>query len=145
MSPGGGWNRLRYDLSDHLPSFSRHPPDSILYAKELTLRRLIPPPVSSHILALSVHPGAVATDQEKAAQEPYGILGTALVAASRVFFMSPEQGAESALWASTSVKLEGGDEKAIQKYQGAYLTQPDDSVSSGGGLWRSIWLNRGHG
>ena len=145
MSPGESWKArgtIRLTIRVCLP---RSPPDSILYAKELTLRRLIPPPVSSHILALSVHPGAVATDQEKAAQEPYGILGTALVAASRVFFMSPEQGAESALWASTSIKLEGGDEKAVQKYQGAYLTQPDDSVSSGGGLWRSIWLNRGHG
>ena len=42
--------------------------------------------------------------------------------------MSPEQGAESALWASTASALESGDEKVVQKYQGAYLTQPDDSV-----------------
>jgi len=125
----GGFEEVQRDIGGN-GNYARSKLMNILYAKELTLRRLIPPPVSSHILALSVHPGAVATDQEKAAQEPYGILGTALVAASRVFFMSPEQGAESALWASTSVKLEGGDEKAVQKYQGAYLTQPDDSLGN---------------
>ena len=43
--------------------------------------------------------------------------------------MSPEQGAESALWAATADKVEG-DEATVQKYQGAYLTQPNDSVSS---------------
>lgn len=42
--------------------------------------------------------------------------------------MSPEQGSESALWAATSGKVEG-DEAVVQKYQGAYLTQPNDSVS----------------
>lgn len=99
----------------------------MLYAKELSIRKLIPSPISNRILAISVHPGAVATDQEKAAQEPYGLLGTALVAASRVFFMSPEQGAECSLWAATSDKVEG-EENVVQKYQGAYLTQPDDSV-----------------
>jgi hypothetical protein len=107
---------------------------SILYAKELSIRKLIPSPISNRILTISVHPGAVATDQEKAAQEPYGLLGTALVAASRVFFMSPEQGSESALWAATSGKVEG-EEAVVQKYQGAYLTQPNDSVSR-----RLIWL-----
>ncbi|KAG7532085.1 hypothetical protein FFLO_03893 [Filobasidium floriforme] len=102
---------------------------NILYAKELSIRKLIPSPISNRILTISVHPGAVATDQEKAAQEPYGLLGTALVAASRVFFMSPEQGSESALWAATSGKVEG-DEAVVQKYQGAYLTQPNDSLGN---------------
>lgn len=100
---------------------------NILYAKELSIRKLMPAPISSKIVVISVHPGAVATDQEKAAQEPYGLLGTALVAASRVLFMSPEQGSENALWAATSPKLLGED---AEKYQGAYLTQPDDSLGN---------------
>lgn len=39
--------------------------------------------------------------------------------------MGADQGAESALWAATAKEVE----EDPAKYQGAYLRQPDDSVS----------------
>lgn len=41
--------------------------------------------------------------------------------------MSPDQGAESSLWAATASKVA----ESPEKYQGAYLRQPDDDVSAG--------------
>lgn len=101
-------------------------------------------PAGDHILAIAVHPGgkhftkiapdstltlspsAVATGQEAGLSEAYGLLGDALYAVSRVAFMSPDQGAESALWAATARKIAENP----AKYQGAYLRQPDDSLGT---------------
>ena len=69
---------------------------------------------------------AVATGQEAGLSETYGLLGDAIYAVSRVAFMSPDQGAESALWAATARKI--AEDPA--KYQGAYLRQPDDSLGT---------------
>lgn len=116
------WRPLRNRISPRHGFLSR----SILYTKELAVRQLIPPPISNRIVAISVHPGAVATDQPQAVKEPYGvILGSLFATAASALFMSPEQGAESALWAATSPKVSSD----AQRYQGAYLSQPDDSVS----------------
>jgi hypothetical protein len=41
-------------------------------------------------------------------------------------FMSPEQGSETALWALTSEKVT----QEPEKYQGGYIRQADDSVST---------------
>lgn len=49
-----------------------------------------------------------------------------MYAVSRVAFMSPDQGSESALWASTAPKV---GERA-HEYQGAYLRQPDDTLGT---------------
>ncbi|KAJ9104032.1 hypothetical protein QFC19_004166 [Naganishia cerealis] len=104
--------------------YSRSKLMMILFAKELARRVLTP--AGDHILSIAVHPGAVATGQEAGLSEAYGLLGDAIYAVSRVAFMSPDQGSESALWAATSPKIA----QEPHKYQGAYLRQPDDSLGT---------------
>jgi len=96
----------------------------ILFAKQLAKRKLIPD--GNKVVIIATHPGAVATDQEKGLDEAYGALGTAITAASRVLFMSPEQGSECALWAATSPKVA----EQASTYQGAYIRQADDSLGT---------------
>ncbi|KAJ9124347.1 hypothetical protein QFC22_001147 [Naganishia vaughanmartiniae] len=126
---------ILYSRSKLMISASRR----ILFAKELARRVLTP--AGDHILSIAVHPGAVATGQEAGLSEAYGLLGDALYAVSRVAFMSPDQGSESALWAATAPKV--AEEPG--KYQGAYLRQPDDSLGSESGqakdevLAKNLW------
>ncbi|KAJ9106364.1 hypothetical protein QFC21_001510 [Naganishia friedmannii] len=156
--------KVSFETQEEVEDNSRDPNILILFAKELAKRVLTP--AGDHILAIAVHPGgkpnnwetggclvqdthrtfslaplAVATGQEAGLSEAYGLLGDALYAVSRVAFMSPDQGSESALWASTSPKV--GQEPG--KYQGAYLRQPDDSLGTESGqakdevLARNLW------
>jgi NAD(P)-dependent dehydrogenase (short-subunit alcohol dehydrogenase family) len=97
---------------------------SIWFTKQLA-QHLPPLASSSPILAIAVHPGAVATEQQKGATEAYGLLGKALEVAAAVGFMSPEQGSESALWAGTAPAVAQRREEA----QGAYFTEADGKVS----------------
>jgi hypothetical protein len=74
---------------------------------------------------MSVHPGAVATEQQKGAAEAYGLLGKALEVGSKLLFMSPEQGSESALWAGTAESVVPRRDEV----QGRYFTEADGKVS----------------
>ncbi len=77
-------------------------------------------------MALSVHPGAVATEQQRGAAEggAYGLAGKVLVKASEYLFMSAEQGSESAVWAGTAPSVAERREEA----QGRYFTEADGKV-----------------
>lgn len=76
-------------------------------------------------MALAVHPGAVATEQQQGATEAYGILGKMLEYAANAGFMSKEQGAESACWAGTGETVATRREEV----QGRYFTEADGKVS----------------
>jgi len=76
-------------------------------------------------MALSVHPGAVATEQQQGATEAYGqLLGKALETAAEWGFMSKEQGAESASWAGTAPSVA----ERREEVQGRYFTEADGKV-----------------
>ena len=72
----------------------------IFLAEQLAQRKLADSP--QPVLALSVHPGTVNTDFQKAWKESYGILGKVMEGLSRVLGKSACEGAESSLWAATS-------------------------------------------
>jgi len=78
------------------------------------------PPVPP-ILSISVHPGAVGTEQQSSATDAYPVLGKVLEYVAPVVFMSKEQGAESALWAATEPGLGKGPRRA--EVQGRYFTE----------------------
>ncbi|KAI9636669.1 uncharacterized protein MKK02DRAFT_45374 [Dioszegia hungarica] len=80
-------------------------------------------PAYPPVLAISVHPGAVSTEQQSGATESYPILGKALEYIAPAVFMTKEQGSESALWAATAPGL-GEPEKRAQ-VNGQYFTEAD--------------------
>ncbi|WWC91280.1 uncharacterized protein L201_006223 [Kwoniella dendrophila CBS 6074] len=111
---------------DALMLYGRSKLMNIWFIRELANRHLPSLTSDSPILAASVHPGGVATEQEKGAAQAYPILGTALEAASKVLFMSREQGAESALWAGVGqsfVERRG-------ECQGKYFTEADGKIDT---------------
>lgn len=58
---------------------------------------------STRIYANATHPGAVSTDQQKQAEEAYGVAATVAVAAARPFMKDPiTEGPLPALFAATS-------------------------------------------
>ena len=92
------------------------------------------------LYANATHPGAVSTDQQKQAEDAYGVVGTVLTAVSRPFMADPvEQGCRPALFAATS------EEVVTEGIVGEYIV-PDRKVSSvssqaedvqlGENLWR---------
>ncbi|GFZ47481.1 hypothetical protein JCM24511_05225 [Saitozyma sp. JCM 24511] len=99
---------------------------NILFIRHLS--SLLPPLTSpSPILALSVHPGAVGTEQQAGASEAYGpLLGGIVEKAGETVFMTKEQGAESALWAGTGASAVGRAKEA----QGRYFTEADGKVDT---------------
>jgi len=97
----------------------------IWFIRELARNHLPALSSSTPIMALSVHPGAVATEQQKGATEAYGLLGKALETAANLGFMSKEQGAESACWAGTSSAVA----ERREEVQGRYFTEADGKVS----------------
>ena len=64
----------------------------IFLAEQLAQRKLADSP--QPVLALSVHPGTVDTDFQKAWKESYGILGKVMEGLSRVLGKSAGEGAE---------------------------------------------------
>ena len=67
----------------------------------------------------ATHPGGVSTDQQKQAEDAYGMLGTIGVAAVRPFMKDPvKQGCRPALFAATSPEI------VKDKIQGQYIV-PD--------------------
>jgi len=93
---------------------------NILFARELTKRKLSDNP-SKPILALSVHPGTVDTEVQKAWSESYGALGKILEKGSQLFGKSAPEGAEASLWAATSTDIYEGNWK---DFQGNYYSEP---------------------
>ncbi|KIY71297.1 NAD(P)-binding protein [Cylindrobasidium torrendii FP15055 ss-10] len=98
----------------------------LLFIRELARKHLPSLTSSSPILALSVHPGAVATEQQKGAAEAYGLLGKALETVASYIFMDPSQGAESAFWAGTS----GSVASRRDEVQGRYFTEADGKIDT---------------
>ncbi|WWD21103.1 hypothetical protein CI109_105584 [Kwoniella shandongensis] len=111
---------------DETKLYGRSKMMALLFIRELARRHLPPLTSSTPILALSVHPGAVATEQQKGATEAYGLLGKALEIGANLVFMSKEQGAESALWAGTSPAVAERKEEV----QGRYFTEADGKVDT---------------
>lgn len=78
----------------------------ILFVRAL-VRRLedgrLSPGTNINIYANATHPGAVSTEQQKQAEEAYGVAGKVAVAMARPFMKDPiTQGPLSALFAATS-------------------------------------------
>ena len=96
---------------------------SIYLGREL-VRHLPPLNSDTPIVVASVHPGAVATEQQQGATEAYGLPGKALEIAANLVFMDAGQGAESALWALTSPAVAERREES----HGAYFTEADGKV-----------------
>ncbi|OCF35493.1 hypothetical protein I317_05931 [Kwoniella heveanensis CBS 569] len=99
---------------------------NILYIRQLAKAHLPALTSSSPILAMSTHPGAVATEQEHGATEAYGPIGKVLELGSKVLFMSREQGAESALWAGVGQSAV----KRREEVQGGYFSEADGKVGT---------------
>ncbi|KAF2751080.1 NAD(P)-binding protein [Sporormia fimetaria CBS 119925] len=71
----------------------------------------------------ATHPGGVSTDQQKQAEDAYGLLGTVGVAMTRPFMKDPvKQGCRPALFAATSPDI------AKEKITGKYIV-PDRKVT----------------
>jgi len=95
--------------------YARSKLGAILLAKQLAKRKL---QLTNKVIAMSVHPGAVATDQQDGLTEAYGPLGTLITKVVRPFMKSPDQGCESSIWAATSPEI------VPYGYQGQYFTEP---------------------
>ncbi|KAH9921486.1 NAD(P)-binding protein [Epithele typhae] len=91
----------------------------ILFAQELVRRKLTD--VKKPILAISVHPGVVDTEVQKAWVESYGALGKIVEKLSRMGGKSAEEGAEASLWAATWSNINHDN---WRDYQGKYFTEP---------------------
>jgi hypothetical protein len=75
---------------------------------------------------ISPKANADVVEQQYGAIEAYGALGQVVNAASRVLFMTPQQGSESALYAVTSPKVV----ERWSELQGAYITEADGKVGT---------------
>ncbi|KZT13175.1 NAD(P)-binding protein [Laetiporus sulphureus 93-53] len=111
----------------------------IFFARELVKRKLADLPSNRPVLVISVHPGAVDTDVQKAWSESYGVIGKVLEALTRAAGKSAPEGAEASLWAATSADI---SEENWKNFQGKYYSEPygkpdqesklakDDSISA---------------
>ncbi|KAH9853847.1 NAD-P-binding protein [Lenzites betulinus] len=91
----------------------------IVFASELVRKKLsdLPKP----ILSISVHPGMVNTEVQKAWGQSYGIVGDVVDRLSRLAGKSAEEGAEASLWAATSTDINQSNWK---DHQGKYYSEP---------------------
>jgi len=95
---------------------------NIYFARQLVKRKLAHGSLDKPILAISVHPGTVDTEAQKAWTESYGdILGKALEKTTAILGKSAPEGAEASLWAATSADIFEGNWK---DFQGNYYTEP---------------------
>ncbi|TCD70486.1 hypothetical protein EIP91_003247 [Steccherinum ochraceum] len=95
----------------------------IYFAKQLVKRKFASMSPDKPILAISVHPGTVDTEVQKAWTESYGnIFGKALENMTRIVGKSAPEGAEASLWAATSSGIYEGNWK---DFQGQYYTEAD--------------------
>ncbi|KAL6306754.1 hypothetical protein BKA93DRAFT_138131 [Sparassis latifolia] len=93
----------------------------IYFTQELVKRTLTDLPPDRPILAISVHPGAVDTDLQKAWTESYGVLGRIVETLSRAGGKSASEGAEASLWAATCTDINVGN---WRDFQGNYYSDP---------------------
>ncbi|OJT13397.1 WW domain-containing oxidoreductase [Trametes pubescens] len=105
--------------ADGVRLYGRTKAAMILFAAELVRRKLAD--ASKPILAISVHPGMVDTEVQKAWGQSYGIVGDVIDTLSRAAGKSAEEGAEASLWAATSTDINEGNWK---DYQAMYYTEP---------------------
>ncbi|KAL3474808.1 hypothetical protein BJX99DRAFT_231005 [Aspergillus californicus] len=101
----------------------------VLYVRALAERRKkaqlgFEPDAKSGPWINATHPGGVATDQQKQAEDAYGVLGTVGVALVRPFMKDPvDQGCRPALFAAT------GEDVVKDAIQGQYII-PDRKPTS---------------
>ena len=85
-------------------------------------RPLFPPVIEPHaerIIALAVHPGAVATEIQEQIKEAFGAaLGTVLMTLQRPLLRNVDEGSLGTLWAAVSPDVEKMD------LQGVYISDP---------------------
>jgi NAD(P)-dependent dehydrogenase (short-subunit alcohol dehydrogenase family) len=93
-------------------SYGRTKLGNILFARELSKRHLTD--TDKPVLAMSVHPGTVDTEVQKAWSESYGIFGKIIEMGSQLFGKTAEEGAEAALWAATCKDIFEGNWKDFQ-------------------------------
>lgn len=93
-------------------SYGRTKLGNNLFAREVAKRHLTD--TEKPILAISVHPGTVATEVQSAWTETYGFLGKILEKGSTLFGKTPNEGAEASLWAATSTDIFEGNWKDYQ-------------------------------
>jgi hypothetical protein len=118
---------IHHPFPSPVRQISSDPTDiSILLTKNLA-QRLPSLTSSTPIIAVSVHPGAVGTEQQHGAAQAYPLLGKIVEAAGATVFMTAEQGSESALWAGTA-----GDTviKRREEVHGGYFTEANGKVSA---------------
>jgi len=95
----------------------------IYFARQLVKRKFADLSPDRPILAISVHPGTVDTEVQKAWTESYGnIVGKALESMTKILGKSAAEGAEASLWAATSSDIFEGNWK---DFQGQYYTEAD--------------------
>ena len=95
-------------------SYGRTKLGNILFAREISKRYLNDDP-DRPILALSVHPGTVDTEVQKAWTESYGnIFGKILEKGTQLIGKTAAEGAEAGLWAATSTDIFEGNWKDFQ-------------------------------
>jgi len=93
----------------------------VYLTRELVKRKLSDPePGTGPILAMSVHPGTVDTEVQKAWAESYGKLGEILEWATKKVGKSAPEGAEASLWAATCTNI---TETNWGDFQGNYYTE----------------------
>ncbi len=105
---------LAYMRSNIEPSASRYGRTKlglIVFARELACRKLAE---GNPILAISVHPGTVDTDVQKAWGQSYGALGSVIDKLGRLVGKSAEEGAEASLWAAVSTDINQSNWKEYQ-------------------------------
>lgn len=113
---------------DPLRLYSRSKLFNILFIRELAKKHLPPLTSPTPILALSVHPGAVNTEQQKGMGEAgaYGQLGKVTSKVGQYLYKTPEQGSESAVWAGTAPAVA----ERREDVHGMYFTEADGKVGT---------------
>ncbi|RPD61994.1 NAD(P)-binding protein [Lentinus tigrinus ALCF2SS1-6] len=106
------------EKGDGVQLYGRTKLGMIVFARELARRKLAE---GNPILSISVHPGMVNTEVQKAWGESYGALGKVVDKLSRMGGKSAEEGAEASLWASVSTDI---NQLNWKEYQGKYYTEP---------------------
>ncbi|KAH8106044.1 hypothetical protein BXZ70DRAFT_886456 [Cristinia sonorae] len=95
----------------------------IYFAKQLVKRKFASLSPDKPILAISVHPGTVDTELQKAWVQSYGnIVGKAFEQLMKTVGKSAPEGAEASLWAATSRDIFEGNWK---DFQGQYYSEAD--------------------
>jgi WW domain-containing oxidoreductase len=100
----------------------------------------IDPAAVENLFINATHPGAVSTEQQKQAEEAYGMLATAAVKVARPFMSEPiTQGCLPALWAATAEDVKRERVNGAYTVPPAKVTEPSamaKDLELGDNLWR---------